>query len=95
MKSRSDQMKTEYLNDATQVRASDGSLERLIHLDGDPTEKSLLTLIEERAGRATPATPTGAGDSSAARSSEQREAEDVPDQRDDDRTMMRLGGNGF
>jgi hypothetical protein len=95
MKSRSKQMKIEYLNDETQVRAPDGSLERSTHRDGDPTEKSLLTLIEERAGRAASATPTGAGDSSEACSSEQLKAEDVPDQSDDDRTMMRLGGNGF
>ena len=88
-------MKTEYLNDETQVRASDGPLERLIHRDGDPTEKSLLTLIEERAGRAASATPADAGDSSAACSSQPLKAEDGPDQRDDDRTMMRLGGNGF
>jgi len=88
-------MTTEYMNDVTELRASDGPLERMVPRDEDPTEKSLLTLIEERAGRAASATPTGAGDSNAACSSQQLEAEDGPDQRDDDRTMMRLGGNGF
>ena len=87
-------MTTEELNDATQLRAFDGSLERMVHRDGDPTEKSLLTLIEERAGRAaSEAPPTAAF--SANGSSELDEADDVADQRGLDRTMMRLGGNGF
>lgn len=87
-------MTTEELNDATQLRALDGSLERMVPREEDPTEKSLLTLIEERAGRmASEASPSALF--SANRSSELDEADDVADQRGRDRTMMRLGGNGF
>jgi len=88
-------MTTEYFDDATQVRASDGSLERLVLRDGDPTEKSLLTLIEEHAGKAASAASTSADVPRTGRSSGLDRAEDADDRRGLDRTMMRLGGNGF
>jgi len=88
-------MTIEYLNDETQVRASDGSLERIIPREEDPTEKSLLVLIEERAGRATPVVPADIVDPREGHSSKLDEADDGHDQCGLDRTMLRLGGNGF
>lgn len=88
-------MTTEYLNDATELRASDGPLERMAPRDEDPTEKSLLVLIEERAGRAASVVSTRADDSKADRLSVLDQTDEAEDQPGLDRTMMRLGGNGF
>ena len=88
-------MTIEYSIHANQVRASDGPLERLVHRDGDPTEKSLLTLIEERAGKVAPTASTGIDEPKNGHSSRMDDADDVDGQCCLDRTMMRLGGNGF
>ena len=88
-------MTTEYMNDVTELRASDGPLERMVPRDEDPTEKSLLVLIEERAGRAAAVVSTGADDSKADRLSLLDQTDEAEDQPGLDRTMMRLGGNGF
>ena len=88
-------MTIEFMNDATQLRASDGSLERMVTREEDPTEKSLLTLIEERAGRAAPTIPSGTRDSTEDQPSVLDQTDEADDQRGLDRTMMRLGGNGF
>ncbi len=88
-------MAIEYLNQANQVRVSDGPLERIVPRDEDPTEKSLLALLEERAGRAASVAPTDAGDLRADRLSALDQTDEADDQRGLERTMMRLGGNGF
>jgi hypothetical protein len=88
-------MAIDYSNHANQVRAADGPLERMVPRDEDPTEKSLLALIEERAGRAASVAPTDADESRAGRNSVLDQTDEAEDQPGLDRTMMRLGGNGF
>ncbi len=88
-------MTTENTHDATQLRTPDGPLERMVHRDSDPTEKSLLTLIEERAGKVASTASTGIDEPRNGHSLRMDDADDMDGERCLDRTMMRLGGNGF
>jgi hypothetical protein len=88
-------MTTEFFEDANQLRASDGPLERMTPRDEDPTEKSLLVLIEERASRKESERSTGAVDPSNGHPTKPDDTDASDDRCCLDRTMMRLGGNGF